>query len=467
MRRRTSKCAPSRSANASAVPDDDTGGTVIAAEPISDAERNARLAVLQPFRVLILAVSGGADSLAMMHLVAGWSRLNERTQRTIIVATVDHGLRPESGSEAQWVANEARALGLAHETLVWVGEKPEAGIQDAAREARYHLLAELGWRLRDAGPVAIVTAHTQDDQAETFLMRLARGSGLDGLTGMSIARRLGREADCKLVRPFLGLPGARLTATLKSHGLEWIEDPSNEQDQFERVRVRKARGELERLGLTNEKIALSAQRLERARAALDAAAVKLQSESNLDVHDGAFADFDAQAFFAAAEELRLRLLARLVCSFGGQEEVARLAKLEALVDRLAQPGFEGATLGGCIVFRRGDKICVVREPGRAALPELALPPGHFATWDRRFQVWASPEVLHPLIVRVLGANCFAQLRKQLEGGQELPPARAAATLPSFWQGEELFAVPQLFQPPHPFAGYGPQGQRLCSAEFLW
>jgi tRNA(Ile)-lysidine synthase len=411
---------------------------VIAAEPISDAERNARLAVLQPFRVLILAVSGGADSLAMMHLVAGWSRRNERTQRTIIVATVDHGLRPESGREAQWVANEARALGLAHETLVWVGEKPKSGIQDAAREARYHLLAELSWRLPDAGPAAIVTAHTQDDQAETFLMRLARGSGLDGLTGMSTVRRLGREAGCKLVRPFLGLPGARLTSTLKSHGLEWIEDPSNEQDQFERVRVRKARGELERLGLTNEKIALSAQRLERARTAL-----------------------------AAAEELRLRLVARLISSFGGQEEVARLAKLEALVDRLAQPGFEGATLGGCIVFRRGEKICVVREPGRAALPELALAPGHFATWDRRFRVWAAPEGLHPLIVRALGADCFAQLRKQLDGGQELPPARAAATLPAFWQGEELFAVPQLFQPPHPFAGHGPQGQRLCSAEFLW
>jgi tRNA(Ile)-lysidine synthase len=124
MRRRTSKCAPSRSVSASAVPDDDTGGTLIEEEPISDAERNARLAVLQPFRVLILAVSGGADSLAMMHLVAGWSRWNERTQRTIIVATVDHGLRPESGSEAQWVANEARALGLAHEALAWVGEKP-------------------------------------------------------------------------------------------------------------------------------------------------------------------------------------------------------------------------------------------------------------------------------------------------------------------------------------------------------
>ncbi|MGI9403502.1 MAG: tRNA lysidine(34) synthetase TilS, partial [Hyphomicrobium sp.] len=245
------------------------------AAPISDAERDARLAVLQPFRVLILAVSGGADSVAMMHLVASWQQQHGRAGRKIIVATVDHGLRPESGREAQWMADEAHALGLVHETLVWVGGKPETGLQDAAREARYHLLAELSWRLRNDGPVAIVTAHTQDDQAETFLMRLARGSGLDGLTGMPTTRRLGVAADCKLVRPFLGLPGARLVATLRFRGLNWIEDPSNKQDRFERVRVRNARCDLEQLGLTNEKIALSAQRLERARTALDAATDKL------------------------------------------------------------------------------------------------------------------------------------------------------------------------------------------------
>lgn len=467
MRRKTSKCAPSRSASASAVPDDDTRRAVIAAEPISDAERDARLAVLQPFRVLILAVSGGADSIAMMHLIAGWLRLHTDTQRKIMVATVDHGLRPEAAREAQWVASQARALGLAHETLAWVGEKPEAGIQDAARSARYRLLAELSWRLRDDGPVAIVTAHTQDDQAETLIMRLARGSGLDGLTGMSTARRLGRDANCKLVRPFLDFPGARLRATLRSQGLEWIEDPSNEQNQFERVRVRKARGELEGLGLTNEKIALSAERLERARAALDAATDQLQLELDLDVHEGAFAEFDEQAFLAAAEELRLRLLARLVSSFGGQDDPARLAKLEALNDRLAQRGFEAATLGGCIVFRRGGKLCVVREPGREGLPDLVLAPGHFATWDRRFRVWASPELEHALNVRALGSDEFAQLRKQLEGANAVPPARAAASLPSFWKGEELFAVPQLFQTPHPFAGLGSSGQPLCSAEFLW
>ena len=440
---------------------------MIATEPVGDAERDARLAVLQPFRVLILAVSGGADSVAMMQLVADWSRQEGREKRTIIVATVDHRLRPESDREAQWVAERALVLGLSHETLAWEGNKPESGLQDAAREVRYHLLQELSSRLRDKGPVAIVTAHTRDDQAETFLMRLARGSGLDGLSGMSTARNLDRKADCQLVRPLLGLPGARLVATLKSRGIAWIEDPSNVQDRFERVRVRKARGALEQLGLTNEKIARSARRLRRARNALDAARDRLQSEANLDVHGGAFADCDAQAFLLAAEELRLRLLARLIGAFGGQDEPIRLAKLEALVDHLTQPGFEAATLGGCIVSRFGDKICVAREPGRAGLPECALEPGHFATWDRRFRVWASPQLRNPLIVRALGADSFARLRKHLTGSEDVPIARVAATLPSFWQADELFAVPQLFDAPDPFAGYGRDGQQLCSAEFLW
>jgi tRNA(Ile)-lysidine synthase len=440
---------------------------VIVTEPVGDVERDERLAVLQPFRVLILAVSGGADSVAMMQLVADWSRQGGCEKRTIIVATVDHRLRPGSDLEAQWVAERARALGLSHETLAWEGNKPESGLQDAAREVRYRLLQELGWRLRDEGPAAIVTAHTQDDQAETFLMRLARGSGLDGLSGMSTARNLDHNADCQLVRPLLGLPGARLIATLRSRGIAWIEDPSNVQDQFERVRVRKARGALEQLGLTNEKIARSARRLRRARNALDAARERLQSEANLDVHGGAFADCDTQAFLSAAEELRLRLLGRLIVAFGGQDEPIRLAKLEALVDHLTQPGFEASTLGGCIVSRFGEKISVAREPGRAGLPECALEPGHFATWDRRFRVWASPQLRKPLIVRALGADSFAQLRKHLSVSGEVPVARVAATLPSFWQANELFAVPHLFDAPDPFAGYGREGQQLCSAEFLW
>lgn len=429
------------------------------AEPVGEAELDALFAPLASFPVLILAVSGGADSMAMMHLAARWAALHRG--HTLVVASVDHGLRKGSRKEAEWVGEQARAMGLTHEVLVWKGAKPSTGIQEAARTARYDLLAEFAWRHVGRGPVAVVTAHTEDDQAETFLMRLARGSGLDGLTGMSEERLLGPERACRLVRPLLTVSRARLEATLNAAGIVWIEDPSNASDRFERARLRKARAQLEELGLTNEMIALSARRLERARCALEAAARGLERDARLDLHDGAFASFDVQAFAAAPQEVRLRLIARLIAAFGGQATPARLSKLEALVQRMSGPAFAAATIGGTIVSRHGDEVRVFREPGRSGLPEIRLAPGETAIWDRRFRVAASAAVEGQVSVRGLGGSAFAALRRQLEGAGALPPARAAATLPSFWLGGELVAVPAFS-----IVSQGPQG-RLCSAEFLW
>ena len=130
--------------------------------------------------------------------------------------------------------------------------------QEAAREARYRLLSELAQAHRTRGSVGVVTGHTEDDQSETFLMRLARGSGLDGLAAMSAARSLDGDAACQLLRPLLAVPGARLKATLEAAGLTWIEDPSNDSDRFERVRLRGAKDALAALGLSPDALALSA-----------------------------------------------------------------------------------------------------------------------------------------------------------------------------------------------------------------
>ncbi len=396
-----------------------------AAAPLTEPEIDVLFAPLGPSTALILAVSGGADSVALMHLIARWAKRRPDPRRSIVVATVDHGLRPDSRREAEWVGEAARALGLPHELLSWEGVKPETGVQDAARTARYRLLAELAWRIAGSAPAAIVTAHTMDDQAETLLMRLARGSGIDGLTGMSASRELGGAAHCRLERPLLAVSGARLEATLTARGIDWIEDPSNDSDRFERVRVRKAQHQLDAIGLTHDSVALSAKRLQRAREALEAGASALQAAAGLDLHGGMFASLDARIFQGGAEDLRVRALARLIAAFGGQSEPARLAKLEALVARLQDPAFEGATLGGCIVARHARDICVFREPGRAGLPQLELAPGAFALWDRRFRVAAAPELVAPVVVRALGPDGFARLRRQLEGVAALPPARAA------------------------------------------
>jgi tRNA(Ile)-lysidine synthase len=414
---------------------------------------------------VILAVSGGADSMAMLHLAAHWAKRHPKKGRKLVAATVDHGLRPESGREAQWVSEQSRAMGLVHEVLTWEGPKPSTGVQDAAREARYRLLSALAQRYRSSGPVAIVTAHTEDDQAETFLMRLARGSGLGGLAAMSASRPLARDAGCRLVRPLLAIPGARLRATLRVAGLDWLEDPSNDCDRFERVRLRKAKAVLAALGLAPEKIALSARRLERARAALDAAAARLQTDARLDLHDGTYASLDARTFVDAAEEVRVRLLAHLIAAFGGQSEPARLAKLESLLARLAEPEVRPTTLGGAIVQRRAGEIIVHREPGRAALPEIELSPGQAAVWDLRFRVAADPELAAPVTVAPLGRSGFAKLRQQLERDPKIP-ARAAATLPAFWQEGTLLAVPALATLPWRAAAWTNQA-RLCGSEFLW
>lgn len=444
----------SSSATGSAHPED-------AAEPVRDEELDALFAPLASFPIAILAVSGGADSVALMHLVSRWAQASVQPPR-LVVATVDHALRQASRAEAEWVAGQARALGLEHAVLMWSGNKPATGIQDAARAARYRLLAEFARRFSVAEPVAIVTAHTEDDQAETLLMRLARGSGLDGLTAMSERRLL--DEGVVLLRPLLAVSGARLRAALTAAQHPWIEDPSNDAERFERVRLRKGRTLLAGLGLANDKIALSARRLERAQQALDAAARALAQTARLDLHAGAFASFDHATWLAAPEELRLRLLARLVTAYGGQTQPVRLAQLEALADRLAQPGFEGATLAGAAVCRHGDDVRVLREAGRVALPTLTLSAGASATWDGRFRIRAAGDAGADVDVRALGTPAFARLRQQLDMPRDLP-ARAAATLPALWRGQELIFVPTLAALGAVSPAWGTP-QRLYSAEFL-
>jgi len=437
-------------------------------DPVRNDELDALFSPLADFPLVILAVSGGADSTGLMHLVARWQRTRGVGAPTIIVATVDHALRANSGAEAEWVIGQARTLGFEARLLTWTGDKPATGIQDAARGARYRLLGDLARSYGPEGTVAVVTAHTEDDQAETLLMRLARGSGLNGLAGMAPSRSLDDEGNVVLLRPLLGVPGARLRATLRAAGATWIEDPSNEANRFERVRIRKASAVLSDLGFDNDKLALSARRLARAREAIEHALAGLEESVRLDLHSGAFASFLYGEWSAAPAELRLRLLGRLIASYGGEPEPVRLAQLEALEERMLQPQFEGATLAGAVVSRHNEDVRVWREMGRAGPEALMLQPGAGALWDRRFRVTAAPESAAPVEVRALGLVTFAELRQRAEQ-RPWPtppiPAAAAASLPAFWRGAELLTVPHFAAlPGAPAAWQAVEG--LYSAEFL-
>jgi tRNA(Ile)-lysidine synthase len=456
-------------------------------QPIGPAERNRLLrAIRLPIAV---AVSGGADSMALLHLVAQWARSHERSAAAadgvppVVAVTVDHGLRAESAAEADWVGRQARLLGVDHVVLRWTGAKPRSGIQEAAREARYALMTE--WASRESLPIPrqILLAHHLDDQAETVLMRLGRGSGVDGLSGMRetevrVGLQLGHPVEERLVeyvRPLLSIPGARLRATLSEAGAKHIEDPSNQDVRHERVRVRQAVGERERLGLSAEALGLTARRLWAARAALDTAQFDL-ARAAVDLHDGAWASIDPGMLAAAPQEVALRLLQALIPAFGGQRSPPGRGQLEALLDTLAAPGAEGRTLAGAMISRvrvrdaeagaRVSRIAVHREPGRKPLPEIALGPGQGIWWDRRFYVSASAQLNRDARVVPLGSTAFARLKREFSAIAALPlPARAAATLPSVWCGAELIAVPYLSRVEPGLSGSEITGRALISMRF--
>jgi tRNA(Ile)-lysidine synthase len=393
-----------------------------------------------------LAVSGGPDSMALMYMVA--RAMTDRAHGSVAVYTVDHRLRPDSASEANFVKAQATRLGFAHQTLTWQGDKPSSGLQETARAARYALMADAIRREHASGGQhrCLVTAHHADDQAETLLMRLARGSGASGLAGMRSRSEL---HGITILRPLLSVTKEQLIATLQSLGGQWVDDPSNTNADFERVRVRAAKPHLDALGFDSARLALSAQRLARADDALEALTDQLALNSSLSHHGGAFGSLYLAAFRSGSPEARIRLLGRLLASHGGDSEPARLSQLEALDDHIASSGDKDSatTLGGCALrwsAARG-KLQVFREPGRFPLQEVLLSPGQSAVWDNRFVVSlqshpqsASASDKGQIAVRALGSAAYATLRRTLK--RDIP-ALAGAALPAFFQSSNLIAVP--------------------------
>jgi tRNA(Ile)-lysidine synthase len=404
--------------------------------------------VLGPYQRVVLAVSGGSDSMALMTLASRWVKSGLAPKGlTIEVATVDHGLRPDSAREADWVAEQARLAGFQHATLAWSTEKVLAGVQERAREARYALLVA---HARAAGARAVVTAHTADDQAETFLMRLGRGSGLDGLASMAEARALLPDGSVQLVRPLLGVMKASLVALLQESGIGWLEDPSNDRPEFERVRLRQAQDHLTALGLSNDKLALSAQRLSRARVALDAMTEE-RIATLVEINGGVFASLSREAWRREPQEVRIRMLARLLGAFGGDSKPARLSQVEALEAAMTRHDLPMAqTLGGCIVSQGRTTLRLYREPPPVPVRDAPLAAGQELLWDWRFRIRYEPETGEtgvdlangPVVVRPLGLAAYATLRDKFRLNQR-PPARAAAGLPSIWSANRLIAVPPL------------------------
>lgn len=411
--------------------------------PLTAAGFDRLLKPLLPADTLALAVSGGGDSVALMLLAARWRdwlAAKGRPSPKLQVLTVDHGLRPEAADEARQVARWARALDLPHRTLRWEGDKPTGDVQAAARTARYALLT--GWcRARKGGRADLLVAHHLDDQAETFLMRLQRGSGVDGLAAMSA---VSQRAGIRVLRPFLEVPKDRLLATLERAGQDWIHDPSNEDDRFLRVRTRSALVALAELGITRERLVTTARHMARAREALEAATDRLTDEA---VETDAFGAvrLDAARLGEAPEEVQLRLLARLFQCTGGMAYKPRLSSLEPVLDAILTGKLaRGRTLGGVKVSATRRGVLFQRELAAAEKATLTLRSGTQACWDGRFDValgrGRKGEVF---TVRALGLQGVKMLRDAGHGLPKHIPSQVLAALPALWVKGRLLAQPQL------------------------
>ena len=413
------------------------------------------MAVLEPFERrprLAVAVSGGPDSMALCLLAKRWTQARGGATVGLIV---DHGLRPESASEARQVTAWLSARRIPRQILSWRGAKPGSGVQAAARAARYDLLC--AW-CRAAGVLHLLTAHHRDDQAETVALRQARGSGADGLAGIAPVREL---SGLRLLRPLLTVPKAALIELLETAGQLWLEDPSNRAAGFARARLRRG------ADLDVPRLVRLACQSAADRAALDRAVAAWLAQHGR-ISAAGFVVLERQELAAAPIAVAQRAVQQTLITVGAKPYPPRQARLSPLLDALREERASRArTLGGCRVLPCGDQLLVCREAG--TIDQVIEPrAGVWHAWDGRFVVRVTGEV-RGLRVRALGEDGWRQLARLPEpAGRPDLPAAVGQSLPALWRGDRLLAVAKpgsivlcpaepvtieaRYRPPQPLAG---------------
>jgi tRNA(Ile)-lysidine synthase len=321
---------------------------------------------------ILVAISGGSDSTGLLVALADGLKTFPRPDIKLSAATIDHGLRAESAAEAESVAMLCSRLGIAHETSRWAGEKPKSGIMAAAREARYGLLADVAAKI---SANLIVTAHTFDDQQETLAMRAARTVSEDG-AGTGIADAILFDRRIWIVRPFLGCRRSDIRDYLSRRNIGWIDDPSNEDPHYERVRIRKSLAQ-QADTLVDRPDAGGA-----ARTALSVAAADWL-EANVTVHDCALCEIRPEGLRTEAKLLRYAL-SNLAAVFGGQTFPVGRDRMDRILDFLAASIAGRRTVAGTVFDLRRDGLFLMRE-SRGIVP-LVLAPGATGAWDGRFEI---------------------------------------------------------------------------------
>lgn len=330
-------------------------------------------------RAIGLAVSGGADSLALLVLARRWAANLPGAPR-LHVYSVDHGLRPEAAAEVAMVLGAAKSLGIAATGLRWQGSKPVSGVQEAARAARYGLI---GAAMAADGVGVLLTAHHRNDQAETVLMRMAHGSGIEGLRGMADMAEI---EGVRVFRPLLQVDPGVLREIVEAAGLTPVEDPSNTDAHYERVRWRQVMPQLAALGLDAATIAAFAERMGEADAAIAQMADGCFSEIvRLDGFGAA--RIELSPFIGLSPAISTRVLSRVLKIVGGRQKPRALGQVERLRQLIADDTLpRSTTVLGCVIRIKDGAVAVAREPGRSVPPDAPLLPHGELVWDERFRI---------------------------------------------------------------------------------
>ncbi len=352
-------------------------------------------------QTIAVGVSGGSDSLGLVLMA------NQELRPLgfkIVALTVDHRLRPQSSAEAEYVASVMHTYDIEHHILVWKEDpKPVNGVEEAAREARYALIGD--W-CRQHGVKYVMTAHHLLDQAETFFMNLHRGSGLNGLCGMS---EVSRRADFNLLRPLLATDPSQMKDFLKQAGIKWVEDESNNNEELLRVKIRHFLPALTAAtGITPDRIAETMTRLRSSRCYLEEQAAEIIGSRFENWHNYAYA-CEPQLFAQLDTEIGFRVLAQILKRIAGTDYPPRAQKILSLLQRLNKTDFKAATLGHCQIRRQAEKLWFMPQEQDLGVYRPALWKKYIKT-DKRL---AKKKL--PLNVRVFLINSLTvRQRGQLE-----------------------------------------------------
>lgn len=379
---------------------------------------------------IAVAVSGGSDSLGLLHLTADWAQDLTQTKRKLYAVTVDHGLRPAARDEAGFVGQQAKALGLSHTVLNWHWDG-QGNLMDQARRGRYQVMAD--WA-RAQGIGTILLGHTSDDQAETFVMRLGRGAGVDGLAAM--APRFDVDG-VTFRRPVLALSRAALRDCLTTRSVTWVEDPSNDDPRFDRVRIRQNLGALDPLGVTPARLSDTAQAMAEAKKALNWALSQWAGDHVTQIAgDLAIA---SDGFAQLPREMQRRLMVATLRWISGADYAPRAEALDHLLDQAlaAQP----ATLHGVRMTHRQGAIYLFREFRAVAQTSATFG----AVFDHRWHLHAQPsagqagaENPENLTLAPLGEAGLKHCDTWRESGR---PAAAHWADPAIWRDNQLISAP--------------------------